>query len=61
MAIFEYINGFQNSRRRHSTLGWKSPLAFEKMLPKRALGAARNRDRFKWKKHCCRTPFTRRR
>ena len=30
MAIFEYINGFYNPRRRHSTLGWKSPVAFER-------------------------------
>jgi transposase InsO family protein len=30
IAIFEYINGFYNSRRRHSALGWKSPVAFEK-------------------------------
>lgn len=29
-AIFEYINGFYNPRRRHSALGWKSPVAFEK-------------------------------
>jgi len=29
IAIFEYINGFYNPRRRHSALGWKSPLAFE--------------------------------
>ncbi|WP_461496357.1 IS3 family transposase [Pyruvatibacter sp.] len=29
MAIFEYINGFYNPPRRHSALGWKSPLAFE--------------------------------
>jgi putative transposase len=28
-ALFEYINGFYNPRRRHSALGWKSPLAFE--------------------------------
>ena len=28
-AIFEYINGFYNPRRKHSALGWKSPLAFE--------------------------------
>jgi transposase InsO family protein len=28
-AVFEYINGFYNPRRRHSTLGGKSPLAFE--------------------------------
>jgi transposase InsO family protein len=30
LAIFEYINGFYNPRRKHSTLGWKSPLAFER-------------------------------
>ena len=29
LAIFEYINGFYNPRRRHPALGWKSPLAFE--------------------------------
>ncbi len=29
-AIFQYINGFNNPRRRHSALGWKSPLAFER-------------------------------
>ena len=29
-AIFQYINGFYNPRRRHSSLGGKSPLAFEK-------------------------------
>ncbi|MBL1419487.1 MAG: IS3 family transposase, partial [Alphaproteobacteria bacterium] len=31
IAIFEYIHGFYNPRRRHSALGWKSPLAFERM------------------------------
>jgi len=29
LAIFEYVDGFCNPRRRHSALGWKSPLAFE--------------------------------
>lgn len=29
IAIFQYINGFYNPRRKHSTLGYKSPLAFE--------------------------------
>jgi len=28
-AIFEYIEGFHNRRRRHSALGWISPLEFE--------------------------------
>lgn len=28
-AIFEYIEGFHNRRRRHSALGWSSPLEFE--------------------------------
>ena len=31
LAIFEYINGFYNPRRRHSLLGWKNPLAFERI------------------------------
>ena len=32
MAIFEYINGFYNPRHRHSALGWKSPVAFERKV-----------------------------
>ena len=32
MAIFEYINGFYNPRRRHSALGWKSPVAFDRKV-----------------------------
>jgi transposase InsO family protein len=31
-AIFQYINGFYNSRRRHSALGGKSPLAFKRQV-----------------------------
>lgn len=30
MVIFEYINGFYNSRQQHSASGWKSPVAFER-------------------------------
>jgi hypothetical protein len=28
-AIFEYIDGWYNPRRRHSTLGYRSPVQFE--------------------------------
>jgi putative transposase len=28
-AIFEYIEGFRNRRRRHSAIGWSTPLEFE--------------------------------
>ena len=31
-ALFQYINGFYNPRRRHSALNWKSPLAFERKV-----------------------------
>jgi len=31
-AIFQYINGFYNPSRRHSALGGKSPLAFERKV-----------------------------
>lgn len=32
LAIFQYINGFYNPPRKHSALGWKSPLAFERKV-----------------------------
>ena len=32
IAIFQYINGSYNPRRKHSTLDWKSPVAFERRL-----------------------------
>jgi transposase InsO family protein len=32
IAIFNYINGFYNPRRKHSALGWKSPVAFERKV-----------------------------
>ncbi|MFI5897956.1 IS3 family transposase, partial [Actinoplanes sp. NPDC051513] len=28
-AIFEYVEGWYNTRRRHSSLGYLSPAAFE--------------------------------
>ena len=30
MASFEYINGFYNPRHRHSAIGSKSPVAYER-------------------------------
>ncbi len=32
MAIFLYINGFYDPHRRHSALGWKNPVAFERKV-----------------------------
>ena len=32
MALFEFINGFYNPRRRYSTLDGKSRLAFESLI-----------------------------
>lgn len=29
IALLQHINGFYNPRRTHSTLGWKSSVAFE--------------------------------
>jgi transposase InsO family protein len=33
--LFDYIEGFYNSRRRHSTLGYLSPAAYERTLESR--------------------------
>ena len=32
LALFQYINGFYNPRRRHSVLGYKSPPGFERKV-----------------------------
>jgi putative transposase len=32
LAVFEYIEGFYNTRRRHSSLGYRSPMQFERDL-----------------------------
>jgi transposase InsO family protein len=41
-AIFQYINGFYNPRRRHSALGGKSPLAFERQVAQTSTGSGTN-------------------
>ncbi len=43
VAIFKYINGFYNPRRRHSALRWKSPIAFEKKPHKTSSRPEHNR------------------
>lgn len=35
LAVFRYIEGFYNPQRRHSSLGYLSPLEFERMLDRR--------------------------
>jgi len=30
-SLFDYIEGFYNTRRRHSTLGYVSPAEYEKL------------------------------
>jgi putative transposase len=30
MAIFEFIEGWYNPHRRHSSIGYDSPIAFER-------------------------------
>lgn len=32
LTVFEYLEGFYNPRRRHSSLGYRSPIAFERAL-----------------------------
>ena len=40
--VFEYIEGFYNTRRRHSTLGMLSPAGFEEQHAGLARGRAEN-------------------
>ena len=32
LVVFRYIEGLYNSHRRHSALGYRSPVDYEKML-----------------------------
>jgi len=40
MAVFDYIEGFYNPRRRHSSIGQKSPINFERLYRAAAKDAA---------------------
>jgi len=40
LAIFEYIEAFYNPLRRHSTLGYKSPMEFERIASEETKEAA---------------------
>ena len=35
MALFQFIEGWYNPARRHSALGYQSPLAFERSVDER--------------------------
>ena len=40
LIVFDYIETFYNPKRRHSSLGYISPVAFEKQTPKKDIKAA---------------------
>lgn len=40
LAIFRYIEGFYNPLRHHPSLGYITPLEYERMLGEEAAGAA---------------------
>lgn len=40
LIVFDYIETFYNPKRRHSSLGYLSPVAFEKQTPKKHIKAA---------------------
>jgi Integrase core domain len=47
-AIFEYIEGWYNPRRRHSTLGYRAPAEFEQTSSRARSIDARDHDFGRW-------------
>ncbi len=43
LALFRWIEGFYNSRRRHSTLGQRSPQRYEEMMTEQDLQTAQKK------------------
>ena len=43
MAVFQYIEGWYNPRRRHSALGYESPVDYERKHALAALRTSANR------------------
>jgi putative transposase len=39
MAVFDFVEGFYNPRRRHSALGYLSPLEYERGVSEGGLHA----------------------
>ena len=47
VALFEYINGFNNPHRKHSALGWKHPWPSNRVPAKMTTRSEQNRCRSK--------------
>ena len=46
-AVFEFVEGWYNTRRRHSALGYASPLEFERLHAAGPVDGARSVDAFR--------------